>query len=81
MLISLCFRIIFIVLYLLVFVIIFTEEELIPMRRNEMGSACSSEELEDVDRLRSEEWQEIIPRTELRPGYEPTRHNYQKVNN
>lgn len=44
-----------------------------------MGSACSSEEVEDVERLRSEEWQEIIPITGLRPGYESTRHNYQKV--
>lgn len=46
-----------------------------------MGSACSSEELGDIDRLHSEEWQEIIPKTGLRPGYEPTRHNYQKVCN
>lgn len=29
--------------------------------------------------LSSEKWQEIIPKTPLQPGYEATRHNYQKV--
>lgn len=44
-----------------------------------IGCACTEEELEQVNKLHSEKWDEIVPHTELRPGYEDTRLNYQKV--
>ncbi|KAI5646573.1 allantoicase repeat domain-containing protein [Phthorimaea operculella] len=56
------------------------EESLIPERDDmPLGCACSEEDLEQVSKLHSEKWDEIVPHTELRPGYEDTRLNYQKV--
>lgn len=46
-----------------------------------MGSCCEFDDLQQIDKLSSEKWQEIIPKTRLQPGYEATRHNYQKVSN
>ncbi|KAL4706890.1 hypothetical protein ACJJTC_012349 [Scirpophaga incertulas] len=55
------------------------EEALIPKRDTKMGSACSRCDLEQIERLNSDKWEEIVPVTALRPGYEETRLNYQKV--
>lgn len=44
-----------------------------------MGSASSECSLELIKQLGSEKWEEIVPVTALRPGYEDTRMNYQKV--
>ncbi|XP_077283095.1 allantoicase-like [Arctopsyche grandis] len=55
------------------------DEKLIPLRKGEMGSCCNRNDLIEIGQLSSEHWQEIIPKTALQPGYEDTRHNYQKV--
>ncbi|XP_039750148.1 allantoicase-like [Pararge aegeria] len=55
------------------------EEALLPERDTQMGSACTECDLERVKQLSSDKWEEIVPITALRPGYEDTRMNYQKV--
>ncbi|XP_045765372.1 allantoicase-like [Maniola jurtina] len=55
------------------------EEALLPERDSVMGSACSECDLERVKCLGSDKWEEIVPITALRSGYEETRMNYQKV--
>ncbi|XP_061710905.1 allantoicase-like [Cydia pomonella] len=55
------------------------EESLLPERNACMGTACTENELEVVERLATNKWNEIVPITGLRPGYEETRLNYQKV--
>ncbi|XP_049870195.1 probable inactive allantoicase [Pectinophora gossypiella] len=55
------------------------EEVVIPERHSQMGAACTERDLEQIRRLNSEKWDEIVPITALRPGYEDTRLNYQKV--
>ncbi|XP_032513181.2 allantoicase-like [Danaus plexippus] len=55
------------------------EEALLPERDSEMGSACTECDLERVKQLRTDKWEEIVPITALRPGYEETRMNFQKV--
>lgn len=52
---------------------------MIPERDTKMGSACSECDLEQIERLSSDKWDEIVPVTPLRPGYEETRLNFQKV--
>lgn len=41
-----------------------------------MGIACSPEQLKKMEELSTEQWDELVPMTPLRPGYEETRHNY-----
>ncbi|RVE46686.1 hypothetical protein evm_008649 [Chilo suppressalis] len=55
------------------------EEALIPARDTRMGSACCRRDLEEVERLKSDKWEEIVPVTPLEAGYEDTRLNFQKV--
>ncbi|CAG9794965.1 unnamed protein product [Diatraea saccharalis] len=55
------------------------DEALIPARDTKMGSACGRYELDEIERLKSDKWEEIVPVTALRPGYEETRLNFQKV--
>lgn len=57
-----------------------SEEALIPERHSEMGSACSECDLEQIQQIDSNKWDEIVPVTPLRAGYEETRLNFQKVN-
>lgn len=57
----------------------FIDEELIPPRGGSMGSACTECELDSIKRISSHKWTEIVPVTALRPGYEDTRLNFQKV--
>lgn len=45
-----------------------------------MGSACSKCDLEQIQQIDSDKWDEIVPVTPLRAGYEETRLNFQKVN-
>lgn len=54
-------------------------EESIPTRENSMGKACTECELERIKGISSDKWDEIVPITALRPGYEDTRLNFQKV--
>lgn len=44
-----------------------------------MGSACTIDELKQINTLSTEVWEELVPITPLRPGYEETRRNYIKV--
>ncbi|XP_047528746.1 allantoicase-like [Vanessa atalanta] len=55
------------------------EEALLPGRDTQMGAACSECDLKRVEQLKSDKWEEIVPITALRPGYEESRMNYQKV--
>lgn len=57
------------------------EEELIPPRKNNnrMGTACTKEMLKQMESIASNRWEEILKMTELRPGYDETRHNYFKI--
>ncbi|XP_035439075.2 allantoicase [Spodoptera frugiperda] len=55
------------------------EEESIPKRVSEMGTACNKFDLKHIERLKSDKWDELVPITALRPGYEETRLNFQKV--
>lgn len=41
-----------------------------------MGTACSPKDLDAMDRLQSDEWAVLLPRTELNSGYENSRHNF-----
>lgn len=52
---------------------------LIPSRISKMGSACSQEDLEEIKKLGSDNWQEIVSHSKLNPGYEDTRKNYFKI--
>lgn len=45
-----------------------------------MGSACTAKEQQQVSKLKTETWEELVPMTPMRPGYEATRHNYITVN-
>lgn len=54
-----------------------TQEESIPARGREMiGTACSKNELDVMEALKSDEWTEVIGMTPLKPGYEETRRQY-----
>ncbi|XP_014370334.2 allantoicase [Papilio machaon] len=55
------------------------EESLLPRRIEAIGTASSEDDLEQIEKLESDKWEEIVPITALQPGYEETRHNYQKV--
>lgn len=41
-----------------------------------IGTACSQKDLENMAKLKSEEWAELLPVTELNSGYENSRHNF-----
>lgn len=55
------------------------DEECLPKRVSKMGTASNKFDLEQIGQLKSDKWDEIVPVTALRPGYEETRHNFQKV--
>ncbi|XP_072939747.1 probable inactive allantoicase [Epargyreus clarus] len=55
------------------------DEALIPGRDTRMGSACAECDLVQMEQLKSDKWEEIVPITALRPGYQETRLNFQKV--
>lgn len=50
-----------------------------PPRDGSIGSACTDYELKQIKGINSAQWDEIVPVTALRPGYEETRLNFQKV--
>lgn len=58
---------------------VISEESLIPRRIEAIGTATSEDDLEQIKKLESDKWEEIVPITALQPGYQETRHNYQKV--
>lgn len=63
-----------------IFLTYISEEAIIPERHSKMGSACSECDLEQIQQIDSDKWDEIVPITPLRAGYEETRQNFQKVN-
>ncbi|XP_063705169.1 allantoicase-like [Culicoides brevitarsis] len=57
------------------------DEKLFPVReKDKMGTACTSDELKQVNKLRSDTWLEIVERSKLSPGYEDTRKSLFPVN-
>lgn len=54
----------------------YVDEMLIPSRCSKIGSACTEEELLQMDKLQTETWEEIVPITQLQPGYEETRKSH-----
>lgn len=57
------------------------EENLIPYRESHMGNAATPEVMEQIQKLGSEGWTEIVPVTPLRPGYPDTRLNRFEISN
>nr|XP_054765821.1 allantoicase-like [Lytechinus pictus] len=51
-----------------------------PDRSSAMGSKANEEQFEEMRKLQTETWEEIIPRKSLRSGTEETCHNYFQVN-
>ncbi|KAI0222635.1 Allantoicase [Lamellibrachia satsuma] len=43
------------------------------------GTAASKEEFERIERLKSENWLELLPTSSLKPGYTATCHNYFQI--
>uniref|UniRef100_A0A0C9RL28 Allantoate amidinohydrolase n=1 Tax=Fopius arisanus TaxID=64838 RepID=A0A0C9RL28_9HYME len=50
--------------------------KLFPKRCRKVGSAATAQEFKEVSRLKTENWETIVPMTELGSGYPETRHNY-----
>ncbi|XP_063977668.1 allantoicase-like [Diachasmimorpha longicaudata] len=50
--------------------------KLFPKRCRKLGSAATAQESQEVSRLKTEDWETIVPMTELGSGYPETRHNY-----
>jgi allantoicase len=46
-----------------------------------MGTACTPEELKLAQDVKSDEWEEILPKQKLNPGYPETRHHIFLINN
>jgi len=49
------------------------------VRRSEMGTACTQEELKLANELGSESWDDILPIHQLKPGHPDTRHHVFRV--
>nr|CAD7596504.1 unnamed protein product [Timema genevievae] len=48
----------------------------IPLRVSCMGTSATEYNLKQVEKLRSQTWQEIVPMVPLKAGYKETRHHY-----
>ncbi|PSN32141.1 Allantoicase [Blattella germanica] len=59
--------------------IIKLEEAAIPCRNSRMGSAATNEMLQQIAYLRTEDWKELIPVTQLNGGYKDSRYNHYKI--
>ncbi|XP_071477967.1 allantoicase-like [Diadema antillarum] len=55
-------------------------DEDFPQRSSEMGSKASEEELEEMKKLHTEDWEELVSMQPLRAGIPETCHNYFRVN-
>ncbi|KAJ3081136.1 hypothetical protein HK102_002554 [Quaeritorhiza haematococci] len=51
----------------------------LPPRRSQMGSKATQQELDAANLLKSDQWEDIVPMTELKPGYPATRRNWFKI--
>nr|CAD7448664.1 unnamed protein product [Timema bartmani] len=52
------------------------EKRNIPLRVSCMGTSATEYNLKQVEKLRSQTWQEIVPMVPLKAGYKETRHHY-----
>ncbi|KAJ3214669.1 hypothetical protein HDU67_001375 [Dinochytrium kinnereticum] len=52
------------------------EKDLPLVRRSQIGTAATPEELKSAEAVGSESWEEILQISPLRPGYPDQRHNY-----
>lgn len=56
------------------------DEALIPFRQeNEIGVACTTEMLDQIGKINSDNWIHLIGQTDLKPGYQESRLNYFEV--
>ncbi|XP_045494408.1 probable allantoicase [Colias croceus] len=55
------------------------DEAIIPKRNASIGTGATEDDFKQINKLRSDGWEEIVPLTVLQPGNEVTRRNYQKV--
>ncbi|KAJ3417227.1 hypothetical protein HDV05_006433 [Chytridiales sp. JEL 0842] len=55
------------------------DKDLPLVRRSEMGTKCTEEELKKALDVGSDKWEEILPMVPLLPGYPDKRHNFFKV--
>lgn len=53
--------------------------EQFPPRLQKIGTASTEEEFEEVAKLQTDDWIEILPMVKLNPGYDETRKNYFKI--
>lgn len=51
-----------------------------PIRKKDaIGSECTKDDFEKIQRLQTDNWQEILEMTELQAGYQETRHNFFEI--
>lgn len=48
----------------------------LPDRKGQMGTAATQEQLKIIKKFGSQNWDEILPRTALKPGYKTSCHNF-----
>uniref|UniRef100_A0A336M292 Allantoate amidinohydrolase n=1 Tax=Culicoides sonorensis TaxID=179676 RepID=A0A336M292_CULSO len=56
------------------------EESWFPIRKESIGSACTKTDLDQVKKINTDKWNEIVPKTQLGPGCEETRKTFIIVN-
>eukprot|EP00105_Crassostrea_gigas_P043017 XP_019927165.1 PREDICTED: allantoicase-like isoform X1 [Crassostrea gigas] len=54
--------------------------ESIPKRKSKMGTATTMQMSDQIQKLKSEDWKELVPRRPLNPGYKTSCHNFFEVN-
>ncbi|XP_063228579.1 allantoicase-like isoform X2 [Bacillus rossius redtenbacheri] len=52
------------------------EQSWLPPRVSRLGTAATPQVMEQVERLQSHAWREVLPRSALRPGRADSRHHY-----
>ncbi|KAI8619159.1 Allantoicase domain-containing protein, partial [Chytriomyces sp. MP71] len=50
------------------------------VRRSELGTCATQQELQAALAVKSDIWEEILPMVALKPGYQSTRHHYFRIN-
>ncbi|KAJ8316816.1 hypothetical protein KUTeg_004720 [Tegillarca granosa] len=51
----------------------------LPKRKSYMGTAATYKEFTEIAPLKSENWEEIVPRSALQPGYKTSCHNFFEI--
>ncbi|XP_021352529.1 allantoicase-like isoform X2 [Mizuhopecten yessoensis] len=53
----------------------------LPDRLSDMGTEATVQEITEITKLHSEDWEEVLSKTPLRPGYLTSCHNYFEIHN